>query len=48
MKYKFTQKHNNFLNDIQEIINDKIKLKQLYANYNILNEKYSYIRYKFL
>lgn len=48
MKYKFHRKHPEIYDDIKEIINDKKLLGQLYANYNILNTKYSFIQYKFL
>lgn len=48
MKYKFHRTHPTIYEDIMAILNDKTKVTQLYQNYNILNEKYSFIKYKFL
>lgn len=49
MKYKFKyKKDKTLIENIHIIQKDKTLLNKLYENYNILNNKYSFINYKFL
>lgn len=48
MRHKFKRTHKSIFEDIMQILNNNTSLSKLYQNYNILNEKYSFINYKFL